>query len=1608
MIDTENIQCEYRDRSPSQTQETNENFEIMEVKVIEVINNEIDDFQEESSDGLPYIETYPRNSFCREKTFIGSKTPSGKTSYFESNSGKIEYNETYPLKCIELLCQEPDFFETENEKQLHLFELSEIKPNKQIEPQIIEDVNLRLKKCTKQTAIISRNDEIDEHNSDKKSPVSLLTDEILIGDETASLENVENIRNKLKLQISSLRARRKGPFIQLQTKIVNCSEYNKKLLNDMEKSGNERVNSSRELMKENPLFTQTNELGFIISDIQGGVKFDKKDNDAIINKLEDKNAIPSSNNIEDDQLVVFDQIGKLTYKEESSFTLNDDKLKTKLENSKVRSHVMRKDDTKIAPFIDSSQLSFQNENSVLENKSPFVSDTLDEFLIENFKLNISYKVHGYDVEEGLKENFLDDGPLPLKQVCKLRTISDEKPRKLRSLKAKTVAQKRKLLEKEKMRELKKPEKLKKTNSSAKKEKSVTLKKEQLYNQSFVLFNNEKLRVKSRLNDECIAKIECRNLMEGKNDNELKYHNEQEKNIVRKQKSTSVCLADSCSANENESSRDTVATVIDDLIRYVEIREIAPSLIKDDESRTKNEGRLIEKLTPIIDSNVSISKKPRIKKSKGENELLRLNCKVVNVELEENQSERKCEKPHCHMGCVCGSLNGGNIFIHHCQLVQCMFNCTCPKENDFMNENALTSPAGTLLSPDTLNCIENIAKKKLARVERQFTQTVIKMKNETIVVGSGRRSKLRRNTKTPVIYSDKVNSDSDIFFTQLPGSNFSGKCTVSLPKLNLSQIIPYCLTHNQYDCYCQGTSLSIPNMSMKDDILSKDGSDDHLKIFEKFTEEINDKEQKKIGSVKEVSAVTAKQHLKKCRGNRRKKCEIGPNHAERKIKKVSKISNEMKNFSPNDCSHNIRGSINSHVESKNTLSGSKKPVRNKRKQEYDKNNKEKMPRKEELDGCARTRALPWKCPKTKTNSLNEQNNELCSNAKKFDVCKTKIQYAIEDLKMLEEAILNRISIEQRMRNVLVDKIARKRKQLLRECREDNTITSTSLAPFNENGVIQCRKLSLVSSGIVNVKSVFNGEIIADRNRLGLLTKIGPKTVKSGSARLLPWKVLIESFTTGKINIWSMMNRPKSLYIGNSNKRAPKNYVNIKTLKKTAAEQTTDERTEDVISWILNGRLPECYQPDNFLFILQETKKYYEICGVCTRNISSRGMEEEKKIDNPKDEIFIHRNINGNYQLLNIFKKNYQLQELVEESTGHLGGMSDGKDKLYMWAALPKINPLCKWRMIHLNSDFMYLYLVSVGYSINYTDLKRIGEIAENNKCTVKGTIGTLKRGYDHVEFGIYFDPSYVDKIFIGPYFKHYTGNDVAFVNMDHISAEHFNGKKEYKCGHWLIEPPNSKKGHPIKKSIIEIMDLTKKDGRNDIASKVLNYWKKHTSVEILPHKVIMYNREQILILNAPLKKPEEFNLYITSNIPHFGYLGAYRHFFGEIDVSWPSEEKLLRFSNIAVVIDFLQDLFSALLQPVPETFKINIKIETEVDFENTHSIDATVLRGYYICGDFGFENIITMTNDDCLKKTGKPKAEILSMVSKRTNLLMRKRLENLASLLNMCGDSGHDI
>ncbi|XP_063912739.1 uncharacterized protein Ocm [Zophobas morio] len=277
-----------------------------------------------------------------------------------------------------------------------------------------------------------------------------------------------------------------------------------------------------------------------------------------------------------------------------------------------------------------------------------------------------------------------------------------------------------------------------------------------------------------------------------------FNNKQEKIIVRKPFKSEVVQKTSSEEKEVDPE-DEISKVISDLITYVEIKELGDSMIKEDECTTDIE---------TCNESTSKTKTRKIKRKKLELELLRLNCKVIDVATDKDDTD--CNKPFCRLGCICKSLLCESVFSNHCQLVECMFGCTCPSDTP----GSLTA-TNDFLSAHTVNHLEDKAKKNLARVEKEFTHTLIHTDNDAILVGT---AKVRRSCKPPKKYTDFVGDD--VFDSPRPTSvekepTNCKKFDLVLEKLMLDDVIPFCLYHNVHSCLCKGETEIVPSTKIRE-------------------------------------------------------------------------------------------------------------------------------------------------------------------------------------------------------------------------------------------------------------------------------------------------------------------------------------------------------------------------------------------------------------------------------------------------------------------------------------------------------------------------------------------------------------------------------------------------------------------------------------------------------------------------------------------------------------------------------------------------------------------------------------------------------------------------
>lgn len=253
--------------------------------------------------------------------------------------------------------------------------------------------------------------------------------------------------------------------------------------------------------------------------------------------------------------------------------------------------------------------------------------------------------------------------------------------------------------------------------------------------------------------------------------------------------------------------DVIQNIVDDMLNYVTLKEMSDTLIKEDQDLNDFKiGQTVETVDdkPVGNFEVISNKKPP-KSSKTSLELKRLNVKVIEVDIEQDTDNcnTTCKKLSCQLGCVCKSLNGFHHPKDHCGNIDCMFKCNCNylPNNQFKIASAskIILPAGTnLFSNGTVNELENRAKRDLARVEKEFTQTVIQSNNQTIMVGNNLERK-KRITKAPKKLQDFINPNR--LYMEMKKLYKINECCIKLTKTDLNHLIPFCMIHEVYNCEC---------------------------------------------------------------------------------------------------------------------------------------------------------------------------------------------------------------------------------------------------------------------------------------------------------------------------------------------------------------------------------------------------------------------------------------------------------------------------------------------------------------------------------------------------------------------------------------------------------------------------------------------------------------------------------------------------------------------------------------------------------------------------------------------------------------------------------------
>ncbi|XP_030375122.1 uncharacterized protein LOC115624540 [Scaptodrosophila lebanonensis] len=234
------------------------------------------------------------------------------------------------------------------------------------------------------------------------------------------------------------------------------------------------------------------------------------------------------------------------------------------------------------------------------------------------------------------------------------------------------------------------------------------------------------------------------------------------------------------------------------------------------------------------------------------ELRRLNATIIDTASKSNSTKKPCCKDYCQLGCVCESLVGELPLREHCGRADCVLECSC-KGAELTRVMRVETDGRGISNEDAFN-LRRKATARLAKMEKEFTSTLVLTENETLLINESQCDKKRRCTKAPKRYEDfaETEDDSHVRITPPKRDNKSETvkrsvvniestsasqphsqstsyahvsaltepckvkdtdmenmkhCFVSLRRLSdVSNLATFCMTHELYKCFCGAESV----------------------------------------------------------------------------------------------------------------------------------------------------------------------------------------------------------------------------------------------------------------------------------------------------------------------------------------------------------------------------------------------------------------------------------------------------------------------------------------------------------------------------------------------------------------------------------------------------------------------------------------------------------------------------------------------------------------------------------------------------------------------------------------------------------------------------------
>ena len=829
-----------------------------------------------------------------------------------------------------------------------------------------------------------------------------------------------------------------------------------------------------------------------------------------------------------------------------------------------------------------------------------------------------------------------------------------------------------------------------------------------------------------------------------------YKNRQDKFVLR-EKVTRGSKIGEIKELEYDNVDDVVKDVVGKMINYVETKEIASEIFQ-----RESDGPSTLNKDLYVDAEDDKKKNNAVKKRKIKTnyELKRLNVKVIEVNLEEHDEAVKCNNEFCRMGCVCKSLaTTSSLISYHCGVPECMFKCTCNYNKKNRGNLKVTLPIGIdVLSETAVSRLEVEAKRNLAKVEKEFTQTVIRANNQTIIVG-GRTNRQRRTSKLPKKYTDFIEDSENLYGNSLHKSSIDNKdenkhratetktCKVWLTRLNLDQIVPFCLVHNLHQCHCNYKSEF---------------------NFEHLSESMS----KKISATK----------LQDLDGDGCSRTKGIPtdyylirNKTEKFIHTRNRKLTKQYNLFVQNSMLDVKDNLNLPYMKQRSDDSDTEVIIVSPPMDY-KSNRRKQELKVRDDEClSSTKDFP-----TEKYSITKVNVQ-----RKYKKCVTNVTVfgnTISPIKKSNEVV----EIEE------VPNDSAKTSPVKSKSVTPNT-NFTNVQDLLEPSEPIRKQLTLMCG-----KKAAHFKLVSWTN---LLAQHQQNQLQIWYSRnYKPTKIIIADGNT----------RPKYFY-------NIKKYIYLEKESSLKDELITwlikgqlpnDKRNLDIHVVLQNMRLyfeicgicekQIAQTPENMLVSIVPS-------AVTPSKTSPAEVNKNVVITQNHDKICLTNKIT-----FTKLKCSIQHLESVLEMNGPNGA------RIQIEANLPIISQTCLWRMMHLNSNFSVLKLDRNSYAIKYSDLLKVSHMSAGSTTTIMLKTSEICKGYLHPDYGIYASPNAADKIFVGPYYQGET-HDITtyrYANRQLMKTELFcrmSGHEPRKTDVWL---------KLVKSEKIQTIDLTECDSENE--------------------------------------------------------------------------------------------------------------------------------------------------------------------------------------------------